>query len=462
MTQLSQPQAVVFTGRRLVLPVVAVGVLLSALDLFIVNVALPHIARDLGVADLADLSWVLNGYTIAYAAVLVPAGRVSDRVGSKKTFIGGLLIFVLASGGCAGSQSLAALVAFRVVQAAGAALMIPSSLGLVLAVTPPAGRAGAVRTWAGLGAIGAALGPALGGILVVAHWQWVFLINVPLGVMALIAAARLLPSPSAHPGLLPGFAHSVVLTVTVAALVTALVNGERWGWTSLTTFGFAATTVVGGALTSMLVTRATAPIIEAELLRVGAFVPAAVYLLVFHVAFGAMLLSIVLWTEQAWGWSPLQTGLGIAPGPLLVPFVAGLIGRVAPQRGPQAVSGSGAAIFAVGIAWWAVFATTEPNYVFGILPGMMLTGIGVGLALPAAMALGTSNLPPQRFATGSAVLSMSRQIGIAVGVAAFIAMIGGSAGNASLSSFQRAWWLTAAFSLGALVPTFYSRTRRPT
>ena len=182
------------------MPIVAVGVLLSGFDLFVVNVALDHIAASIGGSNLSDLSWILNAYTITFAALLVPAGRIGDMVGSKRGFLTGLVIFFVASAFCAVSPNLWTLVAFRIVQAVGAAVMIPSSLGLVLAATPAERRAGAVRTWASLGGLGAALGPVVGGLLVQADWRWVFLINIPTGLAAAVLGWRLLPDTAESSG----------------------------------------------------------------------------------------------------------------------------------------------------------------------------------------------------------------------------------------------------------------------
>src|SRR4051795_12532863 len=194
MGRLSQP--------RLVLVIVCAGVVLASLDLFIVNVALPQMARDFGVRGdgVADLSWVLNAYAIVYAALLVLFGRLAERFPRERGFLVGVAIFVAASAACGAATSLAMLVAFRVVQAAGAALLTPTSLGLVLASTAPERRQAAVRAWTAVGGIGAALGPVAGGLLVAASWRWVFLVNVPIGIVALAAGARLLPRVPGHPG----------------------------------------------------------------------------------------------------------------------------------------------------------------------------------------------------------------------------------------------------------------------
>ncbi len=202
MSSLSQPPTPPATGSRreappaLVLLIVCAGVVLASLDLFIVNVALPQIGRDfhLRAGDLGDLSWVLNGYTIVYASFLVLFGRLAERYRRDHAFLLGVAIFVSASAACGLATSLPMLVAFRVIQAAGAALLTPTSLGLILATFPPERRHGAVRTWTAVGGIAAAAGPVIGGLLVAASWRWVFLVNVPVGVLALLAGWRRLPA----------------------------------------------------------------------------------------------------------------------------------------------------------------------------------------------------------------------------------------------------------------------------
>jgi MFS family permease len=176
-----------------VFTVVVAAIFMSNLDLFIVNVALPSIGRDFGGASLAGLSWVLNAYAIVFAALLVPAGRLGDRTGQRRVFLAGIAIFTLASAACAAAPDLAVLVAARVVQAAGAAALIPTSLALLLAATPPDKRPGRVRAWAAVGGVSAALGPVAGGLLVQLDWRWVFLVNLPIGVAALVAGSRGLP-----------------------------------------------------------------------------------------------------------------------------------------------------------------------------------------------------------------------------------------------------------------------------
>jgi MFS family permease len=181
------------TSPRTVLLITSAAAFLSSLDLFIVNIAFPDIRADFPGTDLGDISWVLNGYTVVFAAFLALAGRLADRVGHRRVFLVGLAVFTAASIACAVAPSVGLLVAARAVQALGAALVTPTSLSLLLAAYPAERRGYAVGAWASIGAVAAALGPPLGGLLVEASWHWVFLVNVPVGLVALVAGFRVLP-----------------------------------------------------------------------------------------------------------------------------------------------------------------------------------------------------------------------------------------------------------------------------
>ena len=211
-----------------VLAIVCVGIVLANLDLFIVNVGLPNIGRDFASASLEDLSWVLNGYAIAYAALLVFFGRLAERHRRDRSFLLGVLLFTAASAACAAATGVWMLVAFRVVQAAGAALMTPASLGLLLATFPPDRRGGAVRTWAAIGGFAAALGPLVGGVLVLASWRWIFLVNVPIGLLALAVGWWRLPQVPGHAVPRPSPWAALLVTGGIAVLTFGIVKGNDW------------------------------------------------------------------------------------------------------------------------------------------------------------------------------------------------------------------------------------------
>ncbi len=464
LSQLLKPTRRADASPRLVLVIVCAGVVLASLDLFIVNVALPAMSRDLHAHDLANLSWVLNGYAIVYASLLVPFGRLAERRRRQNGFLLGVAIFTLASAACGAATSVPVLVAFRVLQAAGAALLTPTSLSLVLATSRPEHRHGAVRAWTAVGGVAAALGPVVGGVLVAASWRWVFLVNVPIGLLALALGWRRLPDVPGHPAPRPDALGALLVTGGVATLTLALVKGNQWGWGSAATISLLTLSLVTIALFVAHCARHHNPLIDRTLFGTQAFSGASVVALLFSISFGAMLLSIVLWDQNIWEWSALRTGLAIAPGPLMVPLFSFLVaGRLIVRFGPGPVIAAGSAAFAGGVAWWALAAGLQPDYAAEMLGGMLLTGIGVGLTLPTLMATAASSLPPEAFATGSAVVNMLRQVGLAVGVALLIAVLGSPGSSATdLAAFQRGWMLIAAVSVATgILGAGLLITRRP-
>ncbi|WP_158931295.1 MFS transporter, partial [Acidisphaera sp. S103] len=305
-----------------VLAIVCIGIVLANLDLFIVNVGLPNIARDLRGASLENLSWVLNGYAITYAALLVFFGRLAERYRRNQSFLLGIGLFTAASAACSAANSVEMLVAFRVIQAAGAALMTPTSIGLILATFPPEHRGGAVRTWAAVGGLAAALGPVAGGLLVMASWRWIFLVNVPIGVMALAVGWWKLPEVPGHNVPRPNPWAALLITGGIGALTFAIVKVNDWGWASRGIGLSVAAAVVCLALFVRHCLRSRNPFVDPKLFHVRQFTGAALVMAPYSVAFGAMLFSVAIWEQTAWGWSALKTGLAIAPGPLLVPVTS--------------------------------------------------------------------------------------------------------------------------------------------
>ncbi|MDE3133317.1 MAG: DHA2 family efflux MFS transporter permease subunit [Acidobacteriota bacterium] len=433
----------------LVLVIVCAGVVLASLDLFIVNLAMPSMARDLHQRSLSTLSWVLNGYAIVYAALLVLLGRLSEARARQNGFLAGALLFTLASAACGAATSLGMLIAFRVIQAIGAALLTPASLSMVLATTAPAKRPGAVRAWTAVGGAAAALGPVVGGPLVAISWRWVFFVNVPIGLLAVLIGWLRLPNVPGHPVKAPDALGATLVTAGVALLSLGLVEGNSWGWGSARVIvSLAAAAVLLGGFSVHLL-RHHNPLFDPSLFRARAFRGASIVAVVYSIAFGAMLLSIVLWMQDVWHWSALHTGLAFAPGPLMVPLFGLVItGRLSARFGPGRVIAAGASVYAAGVAWWALRAGVRPDYVGQVLPGTLMTGAGVGLVMPTYMATGAGALAPRSFATGSAVLNMLRQVGLAVGVAVFVAVVGApTTPRAALAAWQQGWIVIAATAL---------------
>src|SRR3954447_5562004 len=434
-----------------VLAVLSAAAFMASLDLFIVNVAFEDIGRDFHGVSLSDLSWVLNGYAIVYAALLVPLGRLADRFGRKPGFLLGLAIFTAASFACALATGPWMLVGFRTLQAVGAALLTPTSLGLLVSATPPERRVRAVRIWAATGALAAAVGPAVGGVLVEASWRWVFLVNLPIGVAALLFAARVVPdSRDVRAGRIPDLLGAGVLAVAVGALALGLVQGPEWGWAS-PGVALALGVAVGGiGVFWFRSTRHPMPVVEPALLKVPAFAWSNATSMLFSVAFAANLLLAILWMQQVWGYSAIRTGLAIAPGPLMVPIFAavaqGISGRVPVGR----IAALGCLLVGAGSVLVLASVGASPDYATELLPGWLLGGVGVGFALPTILSAATSDLPLDRSATGSAVVNMSRQVGTVLGVAILVALLGRPKGfDEAHAAFQRVWLAVAVFSLAA-------------
>lgn len=438
--------------RWRVLIVVSAAVFMSSLDLFIVNIAFPDIERDFGGTSLASLSWILNAYAIVFAALLVPAGRTADRLGRKRSFIAGLVLFTVASALSAAAPSVELLVAARVLQAVGAASLFPTSLALLLPEFPPAQRRTAVAIWAAVGGVAAAAGPPIGGLLVQAGWQLVFLVNVPIGIVLLVFAVRTLSEarePVGTPA--PDLAGALLLTGAIGSLALGIVKASDWGWGATGTLALLTAAAVLLAAFWLRSTRHPAPVVEPALLRSRSFALANAGALLFFMAFGAMLLGSVLFLTGVWHESVLRAGLQVAPGPAMAALFAVPAGLLAARVGERVTGAVGALLFAAGGAWWISQIGATPDYAASFLPGMLIGGAGVGLVIPSLTSAATASLPPHRFATGSAVLAMSRQIGVALGVAVLVSVIGTPGPGEAVDRFHDGYVFLTAAALAAAV-----------
>src|SRR5690242_8509189 len=308
---------------------------MSSLDLFIVNLAFPYISKDYPGTSLTSLSWVLNAYTIIFAAVLVPAGRWADRVGRRRVFVIGLAAFSIGSLLCGLAPGVAALIAARIIQACGAGLMVPASLSLLLASIPASARAAAIGTWSAFGALGAALGPVIGGSLVQLSWRWVFWINLPVGVLAALLAARVVPeSRDEHVRGRPDLLGAGLLAAAVGLDALALVKAPDWGWGSARFGGLLLAAVACGVAMVIRSRRHHSPVIELGLLRSRTFSGTFAASILYYAGFGAFVLNSVEFLTGVWRYSAIEAGLAIGPGPLMVlPFARIVAPRLAAKLG---------------------------------------------------------------------------------------------------------------------------------
>jgi EmrB/QacA subfamily drug resistance transporter len=434
--------------RWKVLLITSVGLFMASLDLFIVNIAFPDLAADFDGASLPSLSWVLNAYAIVFAALLVPAGRIADRVGRKRVFVAGLLLFSAASGLCAFAPSIPFLVGARVLQAAGGAMMLPTTLGLILPAFPVEQRALAIGIWSAVGGVAAALGPPIGGILVQLSWRWIFVVNVPIGILTAIVAVRALQEVREPEDGRPDLLGAAELALGIGLLTLGIVKGPEWGWAdprALASFAAAAALV---AAFLFRCARHPAPVIELPLLRVRSFALANLAAMVFFAGFGAMLLSGVLLLTEVWGYSALKAGFALSPGPLMAAAFAVPSGRLGAKLGQRPVAAAGGFTFAAGFAYILATVGSTPEYATTFLPGFMLGGAGVGMVLGTLPAAATAALPSERFATGTAVFGMARQLGAAIGVAVLVALLNDTTGGDLLAGLRRGWWFSLGTGLG--------------
>jgi EmrB/QacA subfamily drug resistance transporter len=447
--------------RWQVLAVVSVAVFVAGLDMFIVNVAFPRIEREFSGSGASGVSWVLNAYAIVLAALMVPAGRIADRIGRRRGFLIGLALFVLGSGLCGAAPSVQALVGARVLQAVGASLLLPTALALLLPEFRPAERPIAIGIWSAVGGVAAAAGPPIGGLLVHAGWRLVFLVNLPIGAVAFVFALRLLRESRDETGGRTDLIGAVLLMVSVALLALGLVKAPAWGWGSARTVAALAGSAVGLAAFWWRCLSHPDPVVEPEMLTVRSFALAGSASLLFSAAFAGMLLGNVLFLTGVWHYSVLHAGVTLMPGPTMAALTAAPAGRLAARYGQRIVATAGITLFGLGLGWWLWHLTAGPSYASEMLPGQLLSGTGVGMTLPSLASAAAASLPPARFATGSAVFTMTRQIGFALGVSILVAILGTVDRADPIHTFRGVWLFTViASGLGALVAASMGTVRQ--
>ncbi|ORB11520.1 hypothetical protein BST37_19210 [Mycobacterium noviomagense] len=449
-----------------VLLVAAFGAFLAFLDSTIVNIAFPAIQRYFHNSDISSLSWVLNAYNIAFAAFLVAGGRIADLLGRKRMFIYGVVLFTAASGLCAAANTVGQLVAFRVLQGVGAAILVPASLALVVESFDAARRAHGVGLWGAAAAIASGLGPPIGGALVDASsWRWVFLVNLPLGVVAVVVARRgLVESRASGRRRMPDLRGAVLLAAALGCLTLGLVKGPDWGWIGPATIGSllaAAVAMLGFVLSSRY---HPTPLIEPAFLRIRSFTAGNTLTLIASAGFYAYLLTHVLFLNYVWGYNLLRAGLAVAPAAFVAAVVAAVLGRVADRHGYRLIIVIGALIWAGSLLWYIERVGSTPHFLTEWLPGQMLQGIGVGATLPVLGSAALAGLAAGgSYATASAVVSSTRQLGAVIGIALLVVVVGTPARGAAEEALRRGWVLAAiCFALVAIAGFSLGRTRHTT
>jgi EmrB/QacA subfamily drug resistance transporter len=430
-----------------------------ALDLSIVNVAFPSIRRSFPDVSTAALSWVLAAYSVVFGALLLGAGRIADRSGRRRMFLLGLLVFTVGSLLCGVAPSAWVLIGGRIVQAIGAALLMPASLALLLTATPASSRARAVAMWGGIAALAVATGPSLGSLLIDAGgWRWAFFVNLPVALLAGAATRRVLPETIVG-GRVPDLIGVALLCGAVAFLALAITQGGDWGWSSGRVVGSFAAAAVLAPIAIRRSSSHETPAIDLDVFRSRTVALANAATFLYSVGFFGMLLANVLFLTSVWQYSTLEAGLAITPGPLLVAVLSGPSGRLAARLGYGPVLVAGGLTFAAGLLFYITIVDVEPSYVMHWLPGALLVGVGVALSFPVLSAAAVAGLPQERFGIGGAINQTARQIGAVIGVAVLIAVVGApSSLDQALHRFRVAWLIGAAAAIGsAAVSSFHRR-----
>ncbi len=452
------PPAAAGSGRavpRGAFAVTAAGGLLVSLDVSVANALMPAIGADFPGDGRAAVSWVITAYAIVFAATLVPAGRVADRAGRRRTYLGGLVVFGLGSVVCAVAPTLGVLLAGRVVQGIGAAAASPASLGLLLAATDVRDRASYAARWTGAAALGMTLGPFVGGALTtLGDWRWAFLVNVPLVAVTALAAPRVLPETPRHPGRrLPDPFGAALLTLGAAALTLGLSQVSDWGVLDRRT---TASVVAGGVLLLLFVRRSShvaEPLLDLALLRRRRVAVAAAMTFLYAAGLFAVLLSFMLFFVDRWGLDLVQAGSAVVPMGLVVVVLTTRVGRLADLVGFRSPLATGASLMAIGLVVSAATLSGD-RFTARWLVLAVVIGIGVGLCYPLLAAAAVHGLASADLAAASALNQSARQLGAALGAATAVGVLG-SAGVPSLGRYHAVWLLAAGFcALAAVVAAF--------
>jgi EmrB/QacA subfamily drug resistance transporter len=437
------------------LAAVSFGLFMIMLDNTVVNVALPSIQRDLE-TDLSQLQWIVTGYALSFAALMLIGGKLADAYGRRLLFVAGIVVFTLASLWCGLASSGDMLIAARVVQGVGAALMNPATLSIIAATFPPRERGTAIGIWAGVSALALAIGPLVGGLLTEhLSWHWIFFVNVPVGVLG-IAASYLLIRESkdeTHESLdLPGLATSAL---GLFALTYGLIEANHFGWSSTRIVGSFVVAAVALGLFLVIERRSRAPMLDLTLFRSGTYAGANVAMLLVALAMFGVFFFTSLYMQNVLGFSAIETGAAFLPMTVVIILCAPIAGRLSDRHGSRWLMATGMVLLSAQLVYLSQLGT-EASF-WNLLPGFVVGGLGMGLTMTPTAAAATRAVPVDKSGVGAAVLNAMRQVGGSLGIALMGAIVAQSAeGRTPLEGFMAGYeraLLTAAVIAfaGALV-----------
>lgn len=430
--------------------IASVAVLLVSIDTTVLYAAFGALRQAFPNDSAGNLSWVLHAYTVIYAALLIPAGGLADVHGRKRIFLIGAAIFIIGSGACGAAGSIGFLIAARIVQAIGAALLTPASLSLILDAFPQQKRAVAVSMWGAVGGLAAAIGPSLGTFIVDSMgWSWAFYINLPIGAAALAVGV-----PQLRESRIPGkmqhvdLVGMVLLIASVGCAALALTQQESKDWSRNAIAALAMS--AGIALVAFIAWAANVkkPLVDLNLFRNPTYSAVNLATLSFSIAFAMMFFGFFSYMTSIWHYSLPQAGIAVTPGPLMVVPVAVISGRFAARLGHRPGLVLGSLVYAASGLWLALVPDVTPAYWAHWFPALILSGVGVGMVLPSLSGAATARLPQSQYGVGSAVNQAVRQFGSVLGVAMTVVLIGHAGLVRSDFTVLYGWHVALALATG--------------
>ena len=426
----SPPVEYLYANKWRIWGVVMIGLFMALIDVTIVNISIPQLQRDLG-ASVDTVSWVLNAYNIMFAVLLVSMGRLADQFGRRRFFVIGMTVFTIGSLLCALSWSIGALIAFRIVQGVGAGILAPIALATSALVFPPHQRGLGLALMAMIANAAAAIGPPLGGVLVElagwpwdAGWHWIFMINVPIGVVGIVLALRVIPETrDPYAGTKVDWGGMTTLGAAVFCLTFGLVEGNDRGWGSPLIVGLFVATAVFVLAFALTQRYGRYPMLTRGLVRNRQFMGASTSLLLFGIGMmGTLFLSVLVFVNL-WGYSELKAALAILPVPVMAMLVSPVVGRFSDRLSPRSFGVPALIVMAVGVYSMSTLPA-EPD-LWQAFWRLWLVGLGVGATFPAVSIGSMGAIRGQELGLGSGIVNTARQVGFAIGIALFVAVFTG-------------------------------------
>jgi EmrB/QacA subfamily drug resistance transporter len=443
-------------SRWLALLIVCLGDLMIVLDVTIVGVALPSIREDLGFSE-TSLAWVVNAYLLTFGGFLLLGGRLGDLFGHRRLFIAGVTLFTLASLACGLAGSQAALIGARTVQGLGAAVVSAVALSLIVTLfTEPAERAKAMGVFGFVAAGGGSIGVLLGGILTDAlAWNWIFLVNVPIGIAVVVLSLVVLPGARGPVETVRlDVAGAVTVTASLMVAVYAIVNGNEVGWATMRTLGLLG---IAGAILALFVwieSRVAAPLVPLSLFRLRNLAISNVVGILWAAAMFAWFFLSALYLQLVLGYSPLEVGLAFLPGNLIMAvFSLGLSAKLVMRYGIRKPLGVGLGLAALGLLLFAR-APVDGTFAVDVLPSMILLGIGAGMAFNPVLLAAMGDVPQDEAGLASGVVNTAFMMGGALGLAVLASLAASRTSSLEETGSSELVALTggyhAAFLVGAI------------